>query len=67
LWTETSYYHLTLNGKTHENLVWYYPDPVHEAERIKGLVCFHAEAVDKVLIDGEELPKEHTAHSNGYF
>lgn len=62
-----NYYHLTLGGKTYDNLVWYYADPVHEAARIRGLVCFHHEAVDKLLIDGEELPKEFTAHSNGYF
>lgn len=62
-----SYYHVNLKGKTHENMVWYYPDPVHEAARIKGLVCFHHEAVDRLLVDGEEVPKESTAHSNGYF
>ena len=48
-------------------MVWYYPEPVHEAERIKGLVCFHHELVDKILVDGVEIPKEATAASDGYF
>jgi uncharacterized protein (DUF427 family) len=63
----SNYYHVTMNGKRHDNLVWYYPQPVHEAERIKGLVCFHHELVDKVLVDGKELPKESTAASHGYY
>ena len=48
----SNYYHVTTSTKRHENLVWYYPEPVHEAERIKGLVCFHHELVDKILVDG---------------
>ena len=62
-----SYYHLTVNGRRHENLVWYYPEPVHEAARIKGLVCFYNEFVDRVLVDGVEQPKPITASSHGYY
>ena len=62
-----SYYHLTVNGRRHENLVWYYPEPVHEAARIKGLVCFYNEFVDHVLVDGVEQPKPETASSHGYY
>ena len=62
-----SYYHLTVNAKRHENLVWYYPEPVHEAARIKGLVCFYNEFVDHVLVDGVEQPKPETASSHGYY
>ena len=62
-----SYYHLTVSGKRHENLVWYYPDPVHEAVRIKGLVCFYHEFVERVLVDGVEQPKPVTASSHGYY
>ena len=62
-----SYYHLTVSGKRHENLVWYYPDPVHEAVRIKGLVCFYHEFVERVLVDGGEQPKPVTASSHGYY
>ena len=62
-----SYYHLTVGGKRHENLVWYYPDPVPEAVRIKGLVCFYHEFVERVLVDGVEQPKPVTASSHGYY
>ena len=62
-----NYYHLTVNGKKHENIVWYYPDPVHESERIKGLVCFYNEFVDRILVDGVEQAKPVTASSHGYY
>ena len=62
-----SYYHLTVGGKRHENVVWYYPDPVHEAERIKGLVAFYDEFVDKVVVDGVEQPRPISASSHGYY
>jgi uncharacterized protein (DUF427 family) len=62
-----SYYDLTIKGKKHENIVWYYPDPVHEAARIKGLVAFYDEFVDRILIDGVEQPKPQTASSHGYY
>jgi uncharacterized protein (DUF427 family) len=63
----SSFYHLTLNGKRYENLIWYYPDPVHEALRIKGLVSFYNEFVDRILVDGVEQPKPETASSHGYY
>jgi uncharacterized protein (DUF427 family) len=63
----SSYYHLTVNGKRHENMVWYYPDPVHEADRIKGLVCFYNEFADRILVDGIEQPRPVTASSHGYY
>lgn len=62
-----SYYHLEVGGKLHENVVWYYPDPVHEAARIKGLVSFYDEFVDKVVIDGVEQPRPISASSHGYY
>ena len=63
----SSYYHLTVKGKRHENMVWYYPDPVLEASRIKGLVSFYNEFVDRILVDGVEQPKPMTASSHGYY
>lgn len=62
-----SYYHLTIKGKRYENLVWYYAEPVHEAERIKGLVSFYNEFVERILIDGAEQPRPVTASSHGYY
>jgi uncharacterized protein (DUF427 family) len=62
-----NYYSLEVDGKLHENVVWYYADPVHESARIKGLVAFYNEFVDKILVDGKEVPKPQTASSHGYF
>jgi uncharacterized protein (DUF427 family) len=62
-----NYYHLTVNGKRYENMVWYYPEPVHESARIKGLVCFFDEFADRILVDGVEQPKPETASSHGYY
>jgi len=44
-------------------LVWYYADPLPEAGRIKGLVCFFNEKVDLEL-DGElqECPETPWSH-----
>jgi uncharacterized protein (DUF427 family) len=63
----SNYYHLTINEKRHENMVWYYPNPVHEAEKIKGLVSFYNEFVDRILVDGIEQPRPVTASSHGYY
>jgi uncharacterized protein (DUF427 family) len=63
----SNFYHVTVKGERHENMVWYYPDPVHEAEKIKGLVSFYNEFVDRILVDGIEQPKPVTASSHGYY
>lgn len=35
-----SYYSLTVDGKTNENAVWYYPTPKDAAANIRGRVAF---------------------------
>jgi uncharacterized protein (DUF427 family) len=40
------------DGRLAEDLVWYYADPLPEAQAISGLVCFYNERVDLEL-DGE--------------
>ncbi len=35
-----SYYSLTVDGKTNENAVWYYPEPKKGAEAVAGRVAF---------------------------
>jgi len=62
-----NYYNVTVKGKRHDNIVWYYHDPVHEAARIKGLVSFYNEFVDKVVVDGVEQPRPISASSHGYY
>jgi uncharacterized protein (DUF427 family) len=56
-----AYYHLTVKGTRHDNLVWYYPEPLPESARIKGLVCFYNEFVDRILVDGIEQPRPASA------
>jgi uncharacterized protein (DUF427 family) len=56
---QASYYSVALDGDGDgKDLVWYYADPMAEAVRIKGLVCFFNERVDLEL-DGE--PQERPA------
>ena len=47
-----SYYNLTVNGKTYQNFVWYYPAPLPEIPKIENLLCFYNEKVD-LYVDGE--------------
>ncbi len=45
-----SYYSVV--GEHGKDLVWYYPEPLAEVGRIKGLACFYNERVD-IELDGE--------------
>ncbi len=40
-----------------KNLVWSYPEPIPEAPKIRGLLCFFNERVDAIYVDGEEQAK----------
>jgi uncharacterized protein (DUF427 family) len=53
-----SYWSVEAGGERVEDLVWYYPDPIPEATKIKGLLAFFDEKVD-LEVDGErqERPK----------
>ena len=54
-----SYYSVKVGDAVHQDIVWYYADPVHESARIKDYLCFFNEKVDAVYIDGvaEQKPK----------
>ena len=41
-----------VNGATEADLVWTYPEPRRDAERIRGHLCFYNEKVD-IEVDGE--------------
>ena len=56
-----NYYNLKIGRKCHENIAWYYPDPVLEVSRIKGLLSFYDEIVEAVVVDGVEQSKPVTA------
>ncbi len=53
-----SYFSLEVDGKLHEDAVWYYPFPIEESQRIAGLYSFYNERVD-IYVDGvlAERPK----------
>jgi uncharacterized protein (DUF427 family) len=57
------YWSATVGGKTFEDIVWGYPDPVHESAAIKNHLCFFNEKVDAILVDGEEMPCPETPWS----
>lgn len=54
-----SYHSVKVGDTLYEDIVWYYPDPVHESAKIKDYLCFYNEKVDAVFIDGvaEEKPQ----------
>ena len=57
-----SYYSVEAGGGRVENLVWYYPEPIPAAGKIKGLLCFFNEKVD-LEVDGELQERPQTPWS----
>lgn len=54
------YWSATIDGETHDNIVWGYDSPLPESQKVAGLVAFYNEKVD-VFIDEVSLdrPKTH--------
>ena len=57
-----SYYSVEAGGRRVEDLVWYYPEPISEAAKIKGHLSFFNEKVD-LEVDGEGLERPQTQWS----
>ena len=57
-----SYYSVEAGGERVEDLVWYYPEPISEAAKIEGLLCFFNERVD-LEVDGEQQERPRTQWS----
>ncbi len=57
-----SYWHVKLGDRLHDDLVWTYADPQHDAERVRDLLCFFNERVDLEL-DGERDERPRTQWS----
>jgi uncharacterized protein (DUF427 family) len=55
-----SYWSVRAGGEEEEDLIWFYPEPREEAERIAGYLSFFNERVD-IELDGElqERPETH--------
>lgn len=47
-----SYWSTTAGGTDLPDIAWTYEDPRHDADEVRGLVCFYAEATD-VVVDGQ--------------
>jgi uncharacterized protein (DUF427 family) len=47
-----SYHSVRAGGEEEEDLVWFYPEPTRDVERIKGYLAFFNERVD-IEVDGE--------------
>jgi uncharacterized protein (DUF427 family) len=47
-----SYYSVRTGGEEHDDIVWHYPNPEPDMERIKGHLAFFNERVD-IEVDGE--------------
>lgn len=59
-----SYWHVEVGGRRHDDLVWTYSDPEHDAEPVRDLLCFFNERVDLEL-DGEVEERPQTQWSRG--
>jgi len=60
-----SYYSVRLgSGELAKDLVWYYPEPIVDAARITGLLCFFNEKVD-IELDGELQERPDSPWSSG--
>ncbi len=57
-----SYWSVETGGERVEDLVWYYPEPILEAAKIKGHLAFFNEKVD-LEVDGEKQERPQTQWS----
>jgi len=58
---EASYYSLASGAAT--DVAWSYPDPLHDAARVRDHVCFYAERTD-LTVDGDAMPRPVTPWSD---
>ena len=63
---EAQYYHVRTEKDFLPDAVWYYANPVHEAARIRGLVCFAAEYVSAISVNGAVMDRPVTSLTHGY-
>jgi uncharacterized protein (DUF427 family) len=48
---QASYHSLTIDGTTHSDVVWYYPDPIPEVAQIAGMLSFYPDRA-RIEVDG---------------
>lgn len=59
---EAEYYSVEVNGKLHEDVIWYYNQPLLECAKVESLCCFYNEKVD-IELDGRKLERPETPFS----
>jgi len=59
---DARYWSVTVDGETHENVVWGYDAPLPESQKVVGLVSFYNEKVD-VYVDEEPEAQPKTKFS----
>ncbi|MCI2423237.1 DUF427 domain-containing protein [Saccharopolyspora sp. K220] len=57
-----TYWHVLVDGTEHADIVWTYPTPLPESQKIAGLACFYDEQVE-ITIDGERQEPPRTPFS----
>ncbi|TIU30805.1 MAG: DUF427 domain-containing protein, partial [Mesorhizobium sp.] len=43
------------DGSLREDIAWSYRDPIAEMPKIKGLIAFYPQAVDRIELDGQPV------------
>jgi uncharacterized protein (DUF427 family) len=51
---QASYHCLRIDGTSHPDLAWYYPDPIPEVAQIAGMLSFYPHRA-QILVDGVPL------------
>jgi uncharacterized protein (DUF427 family) len=49
------YYHVRIGDRLFRDLVWSYPYPRPEAFGVAGMLCFYAEKMDALYVDGDRV------------
>jgi uncharacterized protein (DUF427 family) len=60
---QASYWSATLDGRQLPDIAWTYPNPLHDAAQVRGLIAFFTERLD-VILDGERLERPITPWSD---
>ena len=61
---QASYFSASVGGRLVPDIAWSYPDPEHDATRVRDLIAFFDERID-VVLDGERRARPVTPWSEG--
>lgn len=63
---EAVYWSADIGGERYEDIVWSYPEPIAECQKIKNYFCFFNENVDDIFVDGKSVEKIETKWSTRF-